>query len=263
MHNQRHKLFVCRRPDLQDNLDNPYEIAMAAANRIGTVPSQGGWREFGYQDYTISYLGRLVESGYVPEIVASCLTKIQIDFLELTAADKSMIALWNTDLLADRFRFIPTLDEECMRYIVGTVGDPRWFFEPSQPNHAKRFMAYMGMSPRKSWPAHIQIRHEAAMSAWRMDRPTEKEAEKDPRHFLWRYFFKLLAAQSNEEDASIMTTKKFLRFVRETWIDHLSTRHRMMVSSYFFDNQDEADAHDKYLKPHRGQSRLANVREQS
>jgi len=146
--------------------------------------------------------------------------------------------------------FLPILNTDVACQLVATIVDPRWFIHPVRPNRANKLFKYMGLTPKnvrhllldEGEPDRGYYRAALVVSTW-MHSPPPRPDLGDPRSFLHR----ILGSFDCPARGFLAANKKFLRFMREVWLQGLTPGRRVFCPSLFFRERYEAEAYEKHL----------------
>jgi hypothetical protein len=209
------------------------EILLAMRSWYG-APSQGGWHEVTYKEFTSYCLAYLGKAGLYHEMRP---------FLEAHPAWPSL-------------SFITSLDHQMVSALIGLIVDPRFYIDRDEPDRTSKLEAFLGLTPagiRASGDDDLSIHGRRALlvqEAWANCPPAAEVLEREPGHFLWRLYHK----SGGGAKGYLRASQKFVQYLRHTWMDGLYHRplwgEALFEPHFFFTSQREIDAYFGHLQTH-------------
>jgi hypothetical protein len=140
--------------------------------------------------------------------------------------------------------FIPTLNVDAACVLLGLIIDPRWFVHEFRPNRINRLCRYLGLTPanlkflttKLAEPDHRLSNCKVVIKTWAGDL--------SPVNAVGASGFLHLGLLRNPGSKGLLNAcKRFIRFVREVWLNELSLQKKLFDPDMFFKSSAVADAY--------------------
>lgn len=178
----------------------------------------GGYHEIGLSDYV----------GY--KLASQMRSLAKVSKLEISS---TTLELLETHPVMSALKFTYGLHLPAVAHLIGWIVDPRWFVDLRNPNSPQKLQRALGLDLDDCCSAKQQRklirRRELVHMCWMRTgfytTPSECN-ENNPnsgRQFLWRYWKRLAKLYPEHECylADIHTSRKFVSFLQEVWLDRL------------------------------------------
>jgi hypothetical protein len=217
-----------------DRLKDPDYAIRQMETLYGRTGSCGGWHEVTTADYISYALAREIKKtgGEFSDVVAKLLPEHPA---------------WPALL------FIPTLSAADAAKMLGTIIDPRWYIDTASPDRLSKMRCYMGLFEKnmRCLAAGLETnrgiafdRARSVYRAWCCGVNTDKATNGSPGSFLMRK----LVNEKTKSRGMLKASTLFLSFVRDVWLDALTTDRTLFVPKHFFRDNAEAAAYTKHAR---------------
>jgi hypothetical protein len=142
------------------------------------------------------------------------------------------------------FSFLPTLDINKACMIAGLIIDPRWFTHPTRPNRDTKLFSFFGVCPkvvedvlvRKNLTGGGRTLFSTLLGSW-------CSAGEPNIHDAGNFLHRILGSQDDEVRGHVIANKKYLKFVKQVWLQELSPTRHVFDPNLFFLMKDESQAY--------------------
>jgi hypothetical protein len=146
--------------------------------------------------------------------------------------------------------FIPSLNVDNACLLVAAIVDPRWFMHPTRPNRASKLYQFLGLTPKNiqhllddTGTSEVRGLGFAYLTtfSW-LYKDLRKPRIGAPEWFLYR----ILGAFPGKVQGFLAANKKFVRLVREVWLQELTPDRQVFCPESFFRYDEEREAYEKH-----------------